>query len=809
MAAETISTHTVKNDATTTIVTRTTTIVSEHAEIYAEPIEQDELQSVGVVEGVRKTLRDFWFPSNTHDHTDDDDEEDDKEEHTEPHQDPSLLPGNSVMRRAYDYWKSLTRDATESAKARVLEAKKARDEAAIEAKWAILGYKREAREALEEAETKYRDALAAAEKAHNEAHEKAKSKWFQAVDKTEEEVGKITDHVDDVAHKKWDRFKAAVNSLAFSPPKYACSPSSQYWFSRQNPAADSGWDCREIWDHPSRNDHGHHAIKNLPKKYLSLDKVHDTFVQLYSQAAQKAKSAPSATSFEGSVKPVKDYYANVLSRISRNEQDAINELDQVVDKFKARLNEAKYYEEQTDAWLVAQWNTVAENAGDSKKQYEKVFKNTLRDIQNTRTEAYNSLLNNLQRSINVARNNINEAIKATKDHADKSRVHRAVQEAIESFTHVVHDAEAKIKAAPKNAYQHAIDTFNKDTAMLKEKLQHAAELASKSASSVAHRASKTESSVSHKASKSGASVIDHATRSAESLAHKASKSASSLSAHASKSASSLSAHASKSASSAAHQISEDAKTLIDDAAKKVQGAKDSANSKYQSATDQVRHGYDHATASASSIWSAATPLAPLHRAQESCRHWLSDAHDTWFDNHTTSEELNVSSIYGALLVVYLVVAGYKVWAHRNLNRMHDPKDRTFGVVAGDRLEQEQGNGTHHKISKGKIPPNKEETLAMQRSSFVYVAGQFLSTSIIILGFLAYLEHSGLSPVVLHSLFVGLATAQILQTGCLNETLCRFGIIDGVHTTGRDIGNYVSYVVFGFAMTASTIKFLAQ
>lgn len=676
MAAETISTHTVRNDATTTIVTRTTTIVSEHEEIYAEPIEQDELHSVGVVEGVRKTLRDFWFPSNTHDHTDDDD---DKEEHTEPHQDPSLLPGNSVMRRAYDYWKSLTRDATESAKVRVLEAKKARDEAAIEAKWAILGYKREAREALEKAETKYRDALAAAEKAHNEAHERAKSKWFQAVDKTEEEVGKITDHVDDVAHKKWDRFKAAVNSLAFSPPKYACSPSSQYWFSRQNPASDSGWDCREIWDHPSRNDHGHHVIKNLPKKYLSPDKVHDTFVHLYSQAAQKAKSAPSATSFEGTVKPVKDYYANILSQISRNEQDAINELDQVVDKIKARLNEAKYYEEQTDAWLIAQWNTVAENAGDTKKQYEKVFRNTLRSIQNTRTEVYNNLLNNLQRSINVARSNINEAIKATKDQADKSRVHHVVQEAIDSFTHAVYDAEAKIKAAPKNAYQHAMDTFNKDTTLLKEKLQHAAELASKSASSVAHRASKTESSVSHKASKSGASVIDHATRSVESLAHKASKSASSLS-----------AHASKSVSSAAHQITEDAKTLVDDAAKKVQGAKDSANSKYQSATDQVRHGYDHATASASSIWSAATPLAPLHRAQESCRHWLSDAHDTWFDNHTTSDELNVSSVYGALLVVYLVVAGYRVWAHRNLNRMHDPKDRTFGVVAGDRLEQEKG-----------------------------------------------------------------------------------------------------------------------
>ncbi|KAG0040745.1 hypothetical protein BGZ82_010563 [Podila clonocystis] len=800
MASETISTHTVRNDATTTIVTRTTTIVSEHEEIYAEPVE-GETRSVGVVEGVRKTLRDFWFPSNTHDHTDDNDE-DEKDDHAEPHQDPSLLPGNSVTRRAYDYWKTLTRDATEAAKDRVLEAKKARDEAAIEARWAILGYKREAREALEKAEAKYYEALAAAEKAHNEAHEKAKSKWFQAVDKTEEEVGKITDHVDDVAHKKWDRFKAAVNSLAFNPPKYGCSPSSQYWFSRQNPAADSGWDCREIWDHPSRNDHKHHVLKNLPKKRLSLDKVHDTFVQLYSQAAQKAKSAPSATSFEASVKPVKDYYANVLARVSRNEQDAIDELDQVVDKIKARLNEAKYYEEQTDAWLTAQWNTVADNAGDTKKQYEKAFRNTLKNIQNTRTETYNSLLNNLQRSVNVARNNINEAIKATKDQADKSRVHHAVQEAIESFTHVVHDAEAKIKAAPKNAYQHAVDTFNKDTTLLKDKLQHAAELASKSASSAAHGASKSGSSVSHKASKSGASVVDHATRSAASVAHEASKSASSLS-H----------HASKSVSSAAHQITKDAKTLVDDAAKKVQGAKDSANSKYQSATDHVRHEYDHATASVSSMWSEATPLAPLHRAHESCRLWLSDAHDTWFDN--TSEELNASSVYGALLMVYLVAAGYRVWAHRNLNRMRDPKEKPFGVVeSGDKLEQEMGNGSNGsygngKIAKHKARPSKEEDLEMKHNAFFHVARQFLTTSIVVLALLAYLERSCLNPLVLHSLFVGLATAQVLQAGWLNQVLCRVGVVDGVHTTGREIGNYVAYAVFGFAAAACAIQLLAQ
>ncbi|KAG0092038.1 hypothetical protein BGZ92_011047 [Podila epicladia] len=770
MAAETISTHTVRNDATTTIVTRTTTIVSEHEEIHAEPVEDES--SAGVVKGMRKTLRDFWFSSSTHDHTDDNDENE-REDHTETHQDPSLLPGNS-----------------------------ARDEAAIEARWAILGYKREAREALEKAEARYREALVAAEMAHNEAHEKAKSKWFQAVDKTEEEVGKITDHVDDVTHKKWDRFKAAVNSLAFNPPKYGCSPSSQYWFSRQNPAADSGWDCREIWDHPSRHDHGHHAFKNLPKKHLSLDKVHDTFVQLYSQAAQKAKSAPSATSFEASVKPVKDYYINVLTRISRNEQDAINELDQVVDKIKARLNEAKYYEEQTDAWLTAQWNTVADNARETKKQYEKAFRNSLKSIQNARTETYNSLLNNLQRSVNMARNNINEAVKATKDKADMLRVHNAIQEAIDSFTHAVHDAETKIKAAPKDSYQRAIDTFDKDTAVLKDKLQHAAEHASKSASSAAHKASKSGSSMSHKASKSGASVIDHATRSAASVAHEASKSASSLS-H----------HASKSASSVAYQITEDAKSLVDDAAKKIHGAKSSANSKYQSATDHIRHGYDHATASVSSKWSEATPLAPLHRAQESCRLWLSNAHDTWFDS--TSEELNATSVYGALLMVYLLAAGYRVWTHRNLNRMRDPKIKPFVVVeSGDQLEQELSNGSKASHGNGKIVkhtarPSKEEDLETKHNAFFHVARQFLTTSIVILALLAYLERSGLNPLVLHSLYVGLATAQILQAGWLNESLCSVGIIDGVHTTGREVGNNVAYTVFGFAAAVCTIQLLAQ
>ncbi|KAF9967558.1 hypothetical protein BGZ70_009099 [Mortierella alpina] len=493
--AETISTHTVKNDATTTIVTRTTTIVSEHEEVLAEPKEHGH----SVVENVRQTLRDYWFPS----HASEDEDEDDELEEPEPHQDPSLFRGNSVMRRAYDYWKTLTQDADQAAKDMVIQAKRARDEAAIEAKWAFLGYKKEAREAYEEADKKYREALAFAEKVHEEAHEKAKSKWFQAVDTTEKEVGEIKDQASEVTHKKWDQFKSAVNSMAFNPPKYGCSPSSQYWFSRQNPAADSGWDCREIWDHPSRHDHRHHAIKTLPKKHLSIDRVHDTLTSLFTQAGHKARNAPSATSFETHLKPVRDQYHRALD----------------LDKIKAKLNEAKYFEEQTDAWLTSQWNAVIDNAGDTKDQYERVFKNALKSIKNTRTDIYNTLLNSLQRNINSARNNINEAVRATKNQADKSRVHKAVQDASDSFSSAVKEAEVKIKAAPKHAYDHALDTFHRDTAQLKAKLEKAASTASKSgdAKNFVDEAQRSASSKYQEAADKARSGYEHATASASSL----------------------------------------------------------------------------------------------------------------------------------------------------------------------------------------------------------------------------------------------------------------------------------------------------
>ncbi|KAF9993975.1 hypothetical protein BGZ65_010433, partial [Modicella reniformis] len=558
MGAEAISTHTVKNDATTTIVTRTTTIVSEHEEILAEP---KAPSSGGVVENVKRTLRDYWFPSHSTQEDDDDDGEDESNSMTEILHDPSLLRNNSVVRRAYDYWKSLTQDADEEAKKLVIEAKKARDEAAAEARWSILGYKREAREAYEAADKKYREALAAAERVHDEAHEKAKSKWFQAVDTTEHEVGELKDKASEVTHQKWDRFKSAVNSFAFNPPKYGCSPSSQYWFSSQ---PSTGWDCREIWDHPSRHDHRHVSIKSLPKKYLPIDRVHDTLIDLWQQAANKAKNAPSvSSSFESSLKPVKDYYYSVLDRVYRNEQGAIEELDALVDKIKAKLNEAKYYEEQTDAWLTSQWNAVIDNAGESKGQYERALKKSLKNIKHSRDESYKSLLNNLHRSVQNARTSVHDAYHATKNQADKSTLHKAIKDATESFTTTIKDAEAKAKAAPRNAYNDAIEAFNRDTAQLKAKLEHAASVASKSASSASLHASK-----------SGTSVI-----------HQASKSASSLSAQASKSASSLSHQASKSISSAASQASHDAKSLADEAHKS-----------YQSATDKARQGYEQATA---------------------------------------------------------------------------------------------------------------------------------------------------------------------------------------------------------------------
>lgn len=646
LEAETVSTHTVKNDATTTIVTRTTTIVSEHEEIVAEPKDS----SPGVVENVRRTFRDYWFPSHHHHHeAEEEDDDGDDESDTTQYRDPARWKVDGVMRRAYDYWKTLTQDADEAAKELVIEAKKARDEAAAEAQWAFLGFKKEAREAYEAADKKYKDALAAAERVHEEAHEKAKHKWFKVLDSTEKEVEEIKDQASEVTHRKWDRFKSAVNSLAYNPPKYACYPAgSQYWFSTGPPVANS-WDCREIWDHPRRNDHSHLSIKNLPKKHLPLEKVHDTLTGLFSQAGLKAKHAPSASSFEAGLKPIRDQYHNVLDRVGRADEKAIDELDGMVDNIKAKLNELKFYEEQTDSWLTSQWNAVVHNAGDHKDHYERVFKNTIKNVKNTRAEIYNSLLNNLQRSINLARNNINEAIRATKNSADKSRVHKAIQDANDAFTTTLKDAEAKIKAAPRNAYDNAIDAFNRDTAYLKAKLEHAAHVASKSASSASHHASKSGSSISHHASKSGSSALHEA----------------------SKSASSLSNHASKSASSAVHRFTGDAKNLADD-----------AESKYHSATDKARQGYEHATASINSMWGSATgtPLSPVQKVKAGYHKTLDGVHHQWFADTEETRELNASSVYGSVLAVYFIYLAFRIWRAKSLARMADPKQKTFSVV---------------------------------------------------------------------------------------------------------------------------------
>ncbi|KAF9339098.1 hypothetical protein BGZ91_007028 [Linnemannia elongata] len=772
LEAETVSTHTVKNDATTTIVTRTTTIVSEHQEILAEPKDS----SPGVVENVRRTFRDYWFPSHHHhNEAEEDDDDGDDETDTTQYRDPARWKVNGVMRRAYDYWKTLTQDADEAAKELVIEAKKARDEAAAEAKWAFMGYKKEAREAYEAADKKYKEALAAAERFHEEAHEKAKHKWFKMVDSTEKEVDEIKDQASEVTHRKWDQFKSAVNSLAYNPPKYACYPAgSQYWFSTSPPAANS-WDCREIWDHPRRNDHSHLSIKTLPKKHLPLERVHDTLTGLFSQAGLKAKHAPSANSFEAGLKPIRDQYHNLLDRIGRSDEKAVEELDGFVDNLKAKLNELKFYEEQTDSWLTSQWNAVVDNAGDHKDHYERVFKNTIKSIKNTRAEIYNSLLNNLQRSINLARNNINEAIRATKNSADKSRVHKAIRDANDAFTTTFKDAEAKIKAAPRNAYDNAIEAFNRDTAHLKAKLEHAAHVASKSASSASHHASKSGSSISHHASKSGSSVLHEA----------------------SKSASSLSNHASKSASSAIHRFTGDAKSLADD-----------AESKYHSATDKARQGYEHATASINSMWGSATgtPQSPVEKVKAGYHKTLDGVHRHWFTDTEDTRELNASSVYGSVLAIYFIYLAFRIWRAKSLARMADPKQKTFSVVKT--TDHHDGTGEHKAtIEKYRTRPSAEESLAKERDAFGTVLLQFTSVVPVTLILLVLLELSGFSRAALHTLFLGLITAQAMQGGLFNDALKAMGVVDGVHASSRDVGTYISWGVLALAAAANAIKVL--
>ncbi|KAF9201198.1 hypothetical protein BGZ49_008575 [Haplosporangium sp. Z 27] len=753
MGVETISTHTVKDGATTTIVTRTTTIVSEHEEILASPREPAR----GVVENVRQSFRDYWFPSET-DETEEDDEDD-------TDADPSILKSNSVLRRAYDYWKSLTQDVDETSKKLVIEAKEARDKAAAEARYSFLGYKKEAREAYEAAEKKYKEALAAAERVHEDAHEKAKSKWFQVIDKTEREVENIKDQAGEITHDKWDRFKAAVNSLAFNPPKYGCSPNSQYWFSRTHDPSTS-WDCREIWDHPNRRDHRHLSIKHLPKKHVPTNRVHNALTNLLTQAGNKAKSAPSSTSFESSLMPTRDYYHKLLDRISRGEKDAVEELDTMADKIKEKLNEAKYYEDQTESWLTSQWNSVIDNAGDAKSQYERVFKNVIKNIKNTRAEIYNSLLNSLQKSINTSRNNVRQAYYATKDQVDKSRLHKAIQDATDSFSTTITDAENKIKAMPKHAYDNAIDTFNRDTEYLKAKLEQAATVVSKSASSVSKHASK-----------SGSSAFSDA-----------SKSASSISSRASKSASSLSNYASKSVSSAVNQATNDAKSVVSDASIK----------------------YEQATASVSSLWGSATPFssAPVQKAQESYHKLIGNVHSHWFDQKDQNS-MSASSAYGSILAVYFIFLAHRIWRAKNLRRMPDPRRTTVTVVKNG-SEQDTANGDHvttTKIEKFQGRPSAEDALEDDRNSLGTVLTQFTSVVPVSLMLLSFLELSGFSRIALHALFIGLIAAQLLQGGFLDRTLTDLGIVDGVNASGRDIGTYLSWTIMGLAALANGIKAL--
>ncbi|KAG0222787.1 hypothetical protein BGX31_008881 [Mortierella sp. GBA43] len=717
MGPESVSTHTVKNDATTTIVTRTTTIVSEHEEVVAEP----KSPSLGVVENVKRTLHDFWHPAH-------DDDEDDGYDSDYRH-DPSLLKNNSVMRRAYDYVRSLTQDADETAK----ELK-------------------EAREAFEAADKKYRDALAYAERVHGEAREKAKSKWFQEIDKAEHEVSDLKDKAADVTHQKWDRFKAAVNSFIFNPPKYGCSPSSQYWFSSQ---PSTGWDCREIWDHPSRHDHRHISIKTLPKKILPVDKVHDTLGDLWRQAASKAKSAPSVTSsFESSLKPVKDYYHGVLDRIYRGEQGAIDELDTLSEKIMSALNEAKYYEEQTEGWLNSQWNAVIDNAGETKDQYERALKRSLKNIKKTRDEAYNSLTATLQKSVHNARTSVYDAYRTTKDHADKAKLQKAIKDATESFATTIKDAEAKLKAAPRNAYEDAITAFNRDTAHLKAKLEHAASSASRHVSKTASSLSSQGSSLSNQASKTVSSVVGQASHDAKSLAGEARKS-------------------------------------------------------YQAVTDKARDGFEQATASVTSMWDQATPYpkSTLHKAQDQYHKLLGGVHSHWFNDQDRGE-VNASSVYSALLAVYFLFLAHRIWRNRRLNRMQDPMETTITVVKnGEKSGLHHGDHSPTIIETFKAKASTEDVLEKDRDQFGNVLTQFTAIVPVTLILLILLELAGFSRVALHSLFIGLVTSQLLQGGMLNGPLKKMGVVDGVRASGRDIGIYLSWGVLGLAALANTVKTL--
>ncbi|KAG0230768.1 hypothetical protein BGW41_002404 [Actinomortierella wolfii] len=732
---ETISTHTVKNDATTTIVSRTTTIVSEHEEV----VDDGDHSSRGPLETVRKTLRDYWYGTN--------DEDEDEEDETETLPPPPTKTGRQgVMHRAYEYWKSLTRDSEEEARKMVEKAKKARDEAAKEAKYSFWLYKREAQDALKEAEEKYREALEAAERAHEDALEKAKNSWFKAVDMTEKEVGEVKDELSEVTHRRWDKFKSAVDSLFFHPPKYGCSPSSQYWFSRQNPAVDSGWDCREIWDHPHRHDHSHLGTKVLPKRHVPLDKVHDTFTTLFQQAGLKAKTAPSTTgAFENKLKAVRDYYYSLLDRISRNDQAALDELDSVVDKVRSKLLEAKYYEEQTDAWLVSQWNAVVDNAGDAKDQYQRVFKSSLRSIKNARNEAYNNLINSLQKSVHQAQANIRETARSAKDDVDRSRLQKATRDAIDQFTQTVKNAEAKIKSGPKHAYEHAVEAFQRETAHLKAKLEHAAKEAEKSASSAAHRATDAAKDIHREAS----------------------------------------------------QKLEDFRNRASD---KYASATDHAKGHYDRATASVSSMWGAATPYS---------FEPFNKVHHTYHNLLDDARTGLFGykgNEANASSLYGTLL--AIYFLYLARRIWSRRSLNRLARREQLHSQLHSSGSEGEHEGRSQDGPKHRHGNGTTPlyarVAQEE---LERDAFGSVLTQFTSIVPVTLILLVLLELGGLSRVVLHTLFLGLLKSQLLIGGVFDNLLKSLGIADGFQYSGREMGTILSWVVLATAAALNGLKVL--
>ncbi|KAF9431481.1 hypothetical protein BGZ76_000251 [Entomortierella beljakovae] len=739
----TVSTHTVKGETRTTVIAHTTTIVSEPS-----------------TEVTKKTFKEYWFPFNTE--SENEDSLDELDDHDHP--DPSLFKPNTVVRRAYDYWKSLTQDSEQVAKDLVNKARLARDEAAKEAKWAFLGYKNEARHSLESAEQKYRDALAAAEKVHEEALIKARSSWFHQAGVTQQES--LGDQANDLTHEKWDQFKAAVDSFFFNPPKRTCSPNSQHWFSRQDPDADSGWDCREIWDRKSLD---LNSIKSLPKKQLPTERVHNILAGLLDQANQKAKSFPSSTSFDSTLKTVKDYYQGILERVAKNEQGAVEELDTIREKIETGLYEAKYREEQVDAWLAAQWNSVIDNAGDYKDQYQRSFKNAIRSIKKSRAETYNSLSSNLHKSVDSARGNIKDAVKNIKNDIDKSKINKAIHDASDTFGGILKDAEAKIKAAPKNAYETAIEVFNKETDQLKTKLEQLAKTAKRSGSSLSYEASKTVSSVVSLASKD----LNHAKKSVESMKSRASTDF-------------VKATASVSSMwGAATPFTP------------LANAHDSYQNFLGNATTNLFNRDPNSAGDFSSIYGALTALYLLllvrqiwlkrkchaieARHEHSC-HSLGTKHKRRH-SHSHSHHSNSSDDQ------------HSDHHHRHHHHHHEKHEK------------------HHKHSRQGQESNAIGKKRHHKDSFSAITDSYFSVTPMTMALFVFLELGGFSRVALHTLFVGLVTSQLLKCGCINGLLQRLGFIEGAHEGTKisqcthEAGVRLGWAVFGLAGLANAIKVL--